>query len=54
MQQGIYVMEKYPERYAYSHWEAMSLICLYATVLTILGAMVIYLVIERPIMNLRK
>ena len=31
----------------------MSLICLYATGLTILGSVVIYLILDRPIMNLR-
>lgn len=54
VQLGVDAMQKYPERYNYTHWEAMSLICLYATGLTILGATIIYLIIERPIMNLRK
>ncbi len=54
VQNGIAAMEKYPERYNYTHWEAMTLISLYSTGLTILGAVIIYLIIERPIMNLRK
>ena len=54
VQLGVNAMQQYPERYDYTHWEAMSLICLYATGLTILGSVVIYLIIERPIMNLRK
>ncbi len=46
-------MKNFPERYDYSHFEAMSLIALYSLPITILGAMVIYLLVERPIMNLR-
>ncbi|MEZ5507965.1 MAG: acyltransferase [Gammaproteobacteria bacterium] len=51
---GINAMQKYPERYDYTHWEAMCLLTLYSTGLTILGAVIFYLLIERPIMNLRK
>ncbi|AUM13438.1 acyltransferase family protein [Ketobacter alkanivorans] len=54
VQLGVSAMQKYPERYDYTHWEAMSLICVYATGITILGAVIVYLIIERPIMNLRK
>ena len=51
---GVHGREKFPEHYDYSHWEMASLLTLYSTVLTILGAVVIYLLVERPIMNLRK
>ena len=54
VQLGVNAMQQYPERYDYTHWEAMSLICFYYTGLTFLGSVVIYLIIERPIMNLRK
>lgn len=54
VQLGVDAMQRFPERYDYTHFEAMSLICLYSTGLTILGALIVYLVIERPIMNLRK
>ncbi|MEE2730030.1 MAG: acyltransferase [Pseudomonadota bacterium] len=54
VQMGVNAMQQYPERYDYTHWQAMSLICLYSTIITILGAVIIYLLIERPIMNLRK
>lgn len=47
-------MAKYPEQYDYTHWEAMALIALYGTGLTFVLALIIYMVIERPIMNLRK
>jgi len=32
----------------------MCIIAAYSTVLTIIGALIIYLLVERPIMNLRK
>ena len=51
---GINAMQKYPERYNYSHWEAMCILTFYSTGLTILGAFIFYMLIERPIMNLRK
>lgn len=51
---GINAMQQYPERYDYTHWEAMCILTLYSTGLTILGAVIFYLLIERPIMNLRK
>lgn len=51
---GIHVMNKYPEQYDYTHWEAMCILTVYSTGLTIAGALVFYLLIERPIMNLRK
>lgn len=51
---GINAMKQRPDLYAYTHWEAMSILTLYSTILTILGALVFYLLIERPIMNLRK
>ena len=54
VQNGVAAMQKYPERYDYTHWEAMWLISLYSAGLTILGAVIIYLIIERPIMNLRR
>ncbi|MGC1508692.1 acyltransferase family protein [Ketobacter sp.] len=54
VQLGVQAMDKYPERYDYTHWQAMSLICLYSTVITIIGALVIYLLVEKPLMNLRK
>ena len=51
---GVNAMHKFPKLYPYTHWEAMSLLTLYSTGLTILLALIFYLVIERPIMNLRK
>ncbi len=51
---GVHAMQKFPERYPYTHWEAMSILTLYSTGLTILGAFIFYMLIERPIMNLRK
>ena len=51
---AIPAMQKFPERYDYTHWEAMCIITAYSTGLTILGALFIYLLVERPIMNLRK
>ena len=54
VQNAVPAMAKYPEQYDYTHWEAMALIALYGTGLTFVLALIIYMVIERPIMNLRK
>ena len=51
---GVNAMQKYPERYDYTHWEAMCILTAYSSALTIFGALIFYLLIERPIMNLRK
>ena len=51
---GVEAMHNYPKLYPYTNWEAMCLLSLYSAGLTILGALVFYLLIERPIMNLRK
>ena len=45
---------KYPNLYHYTQWQTMSLLTLYSTGLTIFLALIFYLLIERPIMNLRK
>lgn len=42
-----------PESLAPSPFKVMCFLSLYSTILSILGAVIIYLVIERPIMNLR-
>lgn len=43
-----------PERFGLPHWQAMTLITIVCTFMTVLTAAIIYLLIERPIMNLRK
>jgi peptidoglycan/LPS O-acetylase OafA/YrhL len=51
---GVRSFIAFPEVYPFGHWEAMWILTAVATVLTILGATIIYLLVERPIMNLRK
>ncbi|MEZ5512104.1 MAG: acyltransferase [Gammaproteobacteria bacterium] len=51
---GVRSFIAFPEVYPFDHWEAMWILTAVATVLTILGATIIYLLVERPIMNLRK
>lgn len=54
VQLGLDAMAHFPERYDYTHWQAMTLICAYSTVITVIMALIIYLLIERPLMNLRR
>lgn len=48
------LMQKKPEIHNYSHMEAIWIIFGIGLLLTILVSVIIYLVIERPLMNLRK
>lgn len=54
VQVGVSAMQKNPRYMAYTHWQALAEISLYSFLLTVLLALVIYLLIERPVMNLRK
>lgn len=45
---------KYPEKYAYTPFEAIGLVYVVSLILTLFFATLCYLLIERPIMNLRK
>jgi peptidoglycan/LPS O-acetylase OafA/YrhL len=45
---------KYPERYPWSPFEAIGVVYLLSLVVTVLLAMILYLLVERPIMNLRR
>jgi peptidoglycan/LPS O-acetylase OafA/YrhL len=47
-------IQKYPEKYLYTPFEAIGLVYVVSLVLTIFFATLFYLFIERPIMNLRR
>lgn len=54
VQQAMTLILRHPERFALPHWLAMAMITVVCTTMTVITAAIIYLLIERPVMNLRK